>query len=436
MSSDIKLKWNGDHKQWITDYQDVLDNKRIGEVTDKDNKPIAASDPWPIATTAESYVERVAMYEDHDTAWTMLEASGIIATGAKTNHTRRQVKVEAITADVLAQYTRANARNEKAIDKSVVALEKWDLSVKEALSVLRISVRDNADVKRVVAALDKMSPDLLWNAMAALKALEKDDDEDKTDTVVQLFTAIFKSGDTSTIHVDKIKELVAKTKLVHGDKISVEALAKLCFKRNLLLFPEFATVSQQIAQLSSDASLTAMLDLFQSSLKQFGEIHYSNAEFQIAAQTLFDQMFAPTKAAQPKGRGSHKERRALALAQKNTAALALGGATKHEGASAFLASGLTYGGMSEAKAAWSPKGKGAGAWSPFTSDKGKGKGDKGKGKGGGKGGDPRCGLCLKKGHFAAACQGTPSKESTDPRAVKYWQEQASANVAAPSCKVG
>jgi hypothetical protein len=72
-----------------------------------------------------------------------------------------------------------------------------------------------------------------------------------------------------------------------------------------------------------------------SSLKQFGEIHYSNAEFQIAAQTLFDQMFAPTKAAQPKGRGSHKERRALALAQKSTAALALGGATKHEGASAF-----------------------------------------------------------------------------------------------------
>jgi hypothetical protein len=97
-------------------------------------------------------------------------ASGIIATGAKTNNTRRQVKAEAITADVLAQYTRSNSRNEKAIDKSVVALEKWDLSVKEALSILRISVRDNADVKRVVAALDKMSPDLLWNAMAALKA--------------------------------------------------------------------------------------------------------------------------------------------------------------------------------------------------------------------------------------------------------------------------
>ena len=61
MSSDIKLKWNGDHKQWITDFQDLLDNKRIGEVTDKDNKPIAASDPWPIATTAESYIERVAL---------------------------------------------------------------------------------------------------------------------------------------------------------------------------------------------------------------------------------------------------------------------------------------------------------------------------------------------------------------------------------------
>jgi len=38
MSSDIKLKWNGDHKQWITDFQDLLDNKRIGEVTDQDNK--------------------------------------------------------------------------------------------------------------------------------------------------------------------------------------------------------------------------------------------------------------------------------------------------------------------------------------------------------------------------------------------------------------
>ena len=360
-------------------------------------------------------------------AWTMLEASGIIATGAKTHNTRRQVKEEQITADVLAQYTRANTRNEKAIDKSVAAIEKWDLSVKEALSILRISIRDNADVKRVIAALDKASPDLLWNAMAALKALEKDDDEDKTDTIVQLFTAIFKSGDTATIHVDKIKELVAKTKLAHGDKISVDKLAGLCFKKNLLLFPEFATVSQAIAQLRPDASLGSMLDLFQSSLKQFGEIHYSSAEFQLAAQTLFDQMFAPAKAAQPKGRVSHKERRALALAKQNAAASALGGATKHEGASAFLASGLTYGGMSEGKGAWSPKGKGA--WSPFTNDKGKGKGDKGKGKGGGKGGDPRCGLCLKKGHFAATCQGTPSKESTDPRAVKYWQEQASANVA-------
>ena len=240
MSSDIKLKWNGDHKQWITDYQDLLDNKRIGEVTDKDNKPIAASEPWPIATTAASYITRVALYEDHDMAWTMLEASGIMATGAKTHNTRRQVKEEQITADVLAQYTRANTRNEKAIDKSVAAIEKWDLSVKEALSILRISIRDSADVKRVIAALDKASPDLLWNAMAALKALEKDDDEDKTDTIVQLFTAIFKSGDTATIHVDKIKELVAKTKLAHGDKISVDKLAGLCFKKNLLLFPEFA----------------------------------------------------------------------------------------------------------------------------------------------------------------------------------------------------
>ena len=132
-------------------------------------------------------------------------------------------------------------------------------------------------------------------------------------------------------------------------------------------------MSQAIAQLRSDASLESMLDLFQSSLKQSGEIHYSSAEFQLAAQTLLDQMFAPAKAAQPKGRGSHKERRALALAKQNTAALALGGATKHEGASAFLASGLTYGGMSEGNGAWSPKGKGA--WSPFTNDKGKGKGD-------------------------------------------------------------
>ena len=66
----------------------------------------------------------------------------------------------------------------------------------------------------------------------------------------------------ATIHVDKYKELVAKTKLAHGDKISVEALAKLCFKRNLLLFPEFATVSQAIAQPRSDASLESMLALW------------------------------------------------------------------------------------------------------------------------------------------------------------------------------
>ena len=191
MSSDSKLKWNGDHKQWITDYQDVLDNKRIGDVTDKENKPADPNDSWPIATTAASFIEQVALYEDHDIAWEMLEASGIIATGAKTHNTRRQVKEEQITADVLAQYTRANTRNEKAIDKSVAAIEKWDLSVKEALSILRISIRDSADVKRVIAALDKASPDLLWNAMAALKALEKDDDEDKTDTIVQQ-AALFK----------------------------------------------------------------------------------------------------------------------------------------------------------------------------------------------------------------------------------------------------
>ena len=175
MSSDSKFQWNGDHKQWITDYQDVLDNKRIGDVTDKENKPADPSDSWPIATTAASFIERVALYEDHDIAWEMLDASGIMASGAKTNHTRRQIKAEVITDDVLAQYARANARNEKAIDKSVATLEKWELSVKEALSILRISIKDNADVKRVVAALDKSSTDLLWNAMAALKALDDDD---------------------------------------------------------------------------------------------------------------------------------------------------------------------------------------------------------------------------------------------------------------------
>ena len=116
MSSDSKFQWNGDHKQWITDYQDVLDNKRIGDVTDKENKPADPSDSWPIATTAASFIERVALYEDHDIAWEMLEASGIMASGAKTNHTRRQIKAEVITDDVLAQYARANARNEKAID--------------------------------------------------------------------------------------------------------------------------------------------------------------------------------------------------------------------------------------------------------------------------------------------------------------------------------
>ncbi len=208
MSSDNKLTWNGDHKQWRTDFQDTLDNKRIGEVTDKDNKPEETGEPWPIATTDESFIARVALYEDHEIAWEMLEASGIIAQGAKTNSARKHVKKEQATPDVLAQYARANKRNEQAIDKSEAKLEKWDLSVKEALAILRVSIKDNADVKRVVAALDKSSPDLLWNAMAALKALEKDDDDDKTDTVVQLFTAVFKSGDTSTIHVDKFKELV------------------------------------------------------------------------------------------------------------------------------------------------------------------------------------------------------------------------------------
>ena len=370
----------------------------------------------------------MALYEDHEIAWEMLEASGIIAQGAKTSSARKHVKKEQATPDVLAQYARANKRNEQAIDKSEAKLEKWDLSVKEALAILRVSIKDNADVKRVVAALDKSSPDLLWNAMAALKALEKDDDDDKTDTVVQLFTAVFKSGDTSTIHVDKFKELVAKTKQAHGDKISIDALAKLLFKKNLLLFPEFATVSQAIAQQSSDATLADTLTLFQSSLKQFGEIHYSSAEFQLAAQTLFDQMFAPTKEAQPKARATYKERRAKKQQREGTGGLALGGAAKHEGASAFLANGLTFGGMSEGKGAWSQKGKGA--WSPNTNDKGKGKGSR-QFKGGGKGGDPKCGLCLKTGHFAATCRGTPSKESTDPRAVRYWQEQDahSANVA-------
>ena len=363
MSSDNKLTWNGDHKQWRTDFQDTLDNKRIGEVTDKDNKPEETGEPWPIATTDESFIARVALYEDHEIAWEMLEASGIIAQGAKTSSARKHVKKEQATPDVLAQYARANKRNEQAIDKSEAKLEKWDLSVKEALAILRVSIKDNADVKRVVAALDKSSPDLLWNAMAALKALEKDDDDDKTDTVVQLFTAVFKSGDTSTIHVDKFKELVAKTKQAHGDKISIDALAKLLFKKNLLLFPEFATVSQAIAQQSSDATLADTLTLFQSSLKQFGEIHYSSAEFQLAAQTLFDQMFAPTKEAQPKARATYKERRAKKQQREGTGGLALGGAAKHEGASAFLANGLTFGGMSEGKGAWSQKGKGA--WSPI-----------------------------------------------------------------------
>jgi hypothetical protein len=116
MSSEIKLKWNGDHKQWITDYQDLLDNKRIGDVTDKDNKPAEPSGPWPIATTAASFIERVALYDD-----VMLEASGIIASGAKANNTRRQVKAEQITADVLAQYARANTRNEKAAATTAAA---------------------------------------------------------------------------------------------------------------------------------------------------------------------------------------------------------------------------------------------------------------------------------------------------------------------------
>ena len=55
------------------------------EDTDKENKPADPSDSWPIATTAASFIDRVALYEDHDIAWEMLEASGIIATGAKTN---------------------------------------------------------------------------------------------------------------------------------------------------------------------------------------------------------------------------------------------------------------------------------------------------------------------------------------------------------------
>ena len=248
--------------------------------------------------------------------------------------------------DAVAQYARAVAKRDKKIEKMEKAAEEWPENCKHVVALIKRSVKDNPDIKRIVDGVDKTDA-YLWDILSTLKEkCSLDTDDERTESLLALVNCLHASGDTAETTAEKFRAVFARAEKAHGATVDLESLARVLFPANVGLFPSFSSVAESLANLPKDAKLELCLKTFTNAKKKDGSLVIDEEEMGLAIGKLVARAFKNVKAPAKAGGRPNKWQRG----KQN-----LGGGTSNEGVAPGV---LAY--MTQTQVQSYEKGKGKG----------------------------------------------------------------------------